>query len=132
MERPLAIIETSLYVDNLQAAKNFYQDVVLLELHSEREQRHVFFRCGSGMLLLFDAERTNDEHSSLPRHGTRSNSHIAFSVIEEELEEWRAHLARKGISIEREHQWPSGGRSIYFRDPSGNSLEITTPKTWAV
>ncbi|MEE9589465.1 MAG: glyoxalase/bleomycin resistance/extradiol dioxygenase family protein, partial [Hyphomicrobiaceae bacterium] len=27
-------------------------------------------------------------------------------------------------------EWPGGGRSIYFRDPSGNCLEIAEPRIW--
>jgi catechol 2,3-dioxygenase-like lactoylglutathione lyase family enzyme len=32
--------------------------------------------------------------------------------------------------IEAEVEWPKGGRSIYFRDPSGNSLEFAESKIW--
>ena len=45
-------------------------------------------------------------------------------------QEWRDHLAQQGIAIEREVAWPSGGASLYFRDPDGNSLELATPATW--
>jgi len=27
-------------------------------------------------------------------------------------------------------EWPQGGRSIYFRDPAGNSLEFAEPRIW--
>ena len=27
-------------------------------------------------------------------------------------------------------EWPSGGRSLYFRDPDGNSLEFITRGSW--
>jgi hypothetical protein len=29
-------------------------------------------------------------------------------------------------------EWPGGGRSIYFRDPAGNSVELGTPAIWAI
>jgi hypothetical protein len=32
--------------------------------------------------------------------------------------------------IEKEFGWPRGGRSIYFRDPAGNSVELVTPGLW--
>jgi catechol 2,3-dioxygenase-like lactoylglutathione lyase family enzyme len=35
-----------------------------------------------------------------------------------------------GVPIEQEHQWPGGARSLYFRDPSGNSLELITRGAW--
>ncbi len=39
---------------------------------------------------------------------------------------WKKH----GIAIEADFDWPNGAHSIYFRDPSGNSLEIAEPKLW--
>jgi catechol 2,3-dioxygenase-like lactoylglutathione lyase family enzyme len=26
--------------------------------------------------------------------------------------------------------WPRGGRSVYFRDPDGHSVELATPGLW--
>ena len=43
---------------------------------------------------------------------------------------WREHLRQQGVAIEAEISWPSGGYSIYFRDPAGNSLELATPQMW--
>ena len=34
--------------------------------------------------------------------------------------------------IEKEMKWGSGGRSIYFRDPVGNLVEIVTKGQWPV
>jgi catechol 2,3-dioxygenase-like lactoylglutathione lyase family enzyme len=34
------------------------------------------------------------------------------------------------VEVEHEHAWPSGGRSLYFRDPAGNSLELITRGSW--
>jgi catechol 2,3-dioxygenase-like lactoylglutathione lyase family enzyme len=36
------------------------------------------------------------------------------------------------ITIEAEVTWPNGGRSLYFRDPAGNSLEIASPSIWGL
>ena len=48
----------------------------------------------------------------------------------EEITRWKAALEASGVAIEADFRWPSGGRSIYFRDPSGNSLEFAEPKIW--
>jgi len=48
-----------------------------------------------------------------------------------EIDSWRAKLIAHGVAIESEVNWPQGGYSIYFRDPSGNSLELATPEVWA-
>jgi catechol 2,3-dioxygenase-like lactoylglutathione lyase family enzyme len=45
---------------------------------------------------------------------------------------WRERLEAHGVAIESVARWPRGGRSIYFRDPAGNSLELATPDLWDV
>jgi len=35
-----------------------------------------------------------------------------------------------GVPIESEVRWPRGGRSLYVRDPAGNSVEIASPALW--
>lgn len=124
------ILETCLYVDDLKAARRFYQDVLGLRFYSEVEGRHVFFKLENGMFLLFDPTSTRIADSDLPPHGTVGSGHAAFSVAAEELPAWRAQLAGAGVAIEVEHVWPNGAPSLYFRDPAGNVLELTTPSLW--
>ena len=128
--RPRGILETALYVNDLEAAEAFYRDVLGLEVHSRGEGRHVFFRCGPDMLLLFLPEVTLDVPADVPAHGAAGPGHIAFAIDSSELDAWRDHLVAAGVAIEREHTWPNGARSLYFRDPAGNSLEIASPEMW--
>ena len=44
----------------------------------------------------------------------------------------RSRLQDHGIEIEKEVKWPRGGRSLYFRDPAGNSVELVTPGCWGL
>ena len=53
-------------------------------------------------------------------------------MAEAALDDWRQHLEAAGIAIEQTVDWPRGGRSFYFRDPAGNSLELATPKIWGL
>lgn len=125
------VLETCLYVDDLAAAEDFYGRVLGLPFHSREEERHVFFRCGDDMLLLFDADRTAGAgRSDVPRHGAHGPGHAAFAMGEKEVDAWRAHLRRENVPIEREMAWPGGGFSLYFRDPAGNSLELATVSLW--
>ena len=124
------VLETCLYVNDLGAAEQFYGRVLGLELRSRVAGRHVFFRCGEAMLLLFNPEATARASGEVPAHGAHGPGHVAFAVTEARMVAWRAHLAENGVAIEAEITWPGGGRSIYFRDPSGNSLELATPQTW--
>jgi catechol 2,3-dioxygenase-like lactoylglutathione lyase family enzyme len=129
--QPLRILETALYVDDLQKAEKFYTDVLGLAINSKHEGRHVFFHCGGGMLLLFNATESVKKSGGVPPHGTSGNGHVAFSIESDTFDTWRAHLQSHNIKIEAEIDWPRGGHSIYVRDPSGNSIEFTTTLTWS-
>jgi len=63
-------------------------------------------------------------------HGARGAGHIALAAPETDLPSWRAHLETHGVEIESEVRWPRGGRSLYMRDPAGNSVEIASPTVW--
>ena len=134
---PSGILESALYVDDLKAAEEFYRAVLGLEVITRAEGRHVFFRCGEGVVLLFNADATEIPPASgarlpVPPHGARGAGHLCFSATGEEIARWKADLQARGVAIEADFEWPNGGRSIYFRDPSGNSLEIAEPRIWGL
>ncbi len=68
----------------------------------------------------------------MPPHGARGEGHVCFRASAAEIEAWRAHLEKEGVAIEADFEWPGGGRSIYFRDPAGNSLEFAEPRIWGL
>ncbi|MGD8328906.1 MAG: VOC family protein, partial [Acidobacteriota bacterium] len=101
------------------------------------EGRHLFFRCGDGMLLLFNPQHTSTTvtevgDAKMPLHGYDGAGHTAFRAGAEEIEHWKERLVAHGVAIESEIAWPEGGNSIFFRDPAGNVLEFTTPITWGL
>lgn len=125
------IVESSLYARDLEAERDFYRDVLGLEVWGYEADRHVFFRVGDGVLLIFNPATTiTGDH--LPAHGATGAGHVAFGVAREELDAWRNHLIVRGVAIASETNWPHGGRSIYFYDPAGNVLEIVTPGVWGL
>jgi catechol 2,3-dioxygenase-like lactoylglutathione lyase family enzyme len=125
------VLETVLYVDDLDAAERFYGEVLGLELDSKKDGLFVFFQCGAGMLLLFEPDAaTTGRH--VPSHGAKGSGHACLAVPEQALDAWQAHLVAAGVAIEQEVSWPRGGRSFYFRDPAGNSLELATPRIWGL
>jgi len=133
--QPSAILESALYVTDLGAAETFYAEVLGLEKIAAVKDRHVFFKCGAGVLLLFNAEATRqppppDARLPVPPHGTSGQGHLCFAATAAEIDAWKALLEARNIAVEADFRWPSGGRSIYFRDPSGNSLEFAEPKIW--
>jgi catechol 2,3-dioxygenase-like lactoylglutathione lyase family enzyme len=135
--RPLRVLETCLYAADLDAAERFYMQVMGLEKHAPEDGRHVFFRCGEDMVLVFNPEHTSKVATTVagapvPFHGTRGAGHLAFAVCEEDIPAWREHLQRAGVVIESEIHWPQGGTSLYVRDPAGNSIELASPKIWGL
>ncbi|WP_137930216.1 VOC family protein [Mesorhizobium comanense] len=134
---PSAILESALYVTNLPVAEAFYRDILGLTLLGRVEGRHLFFRCGQGVLLVFNAEATRippapDARLPVPPHGAVGEGHLCFAATADELAGWKAHLEAKRIAIESEFEWPQGGRSLYIRDPSGNSIEFAEPRIWGL
>ncbi|MEX2569728.1 MAG: VOC family protein [Gemmatimonadota bacterium] len=126
------ILETCLYAPNLLETANFYEHVLRLEVFARMTDRHVFFRCGQAVFLLFDPQQTALPKGDVPGHGASGEGHVAFAIPEAELDSWRARFAREGVQIEAEVNWPVGGVSLYVRDPAGNSVELATPSIWAI
>lgn len=122
-----AVVETAIYVDDLQAAETFYGTVLGLRVVGKEPGRHVFFRVGeASVLLAFLAEATL-KGDQLPPHGASGPGHFALGI-----DAWRKLLQGHGVTIEKEVEWPRGGRSLYFRDPTGNSVELVTPGVWGL
>ncbi len=134
--RPSGILETIVYAADLDAAENFYRDVLGLEPVSKMAGRQVFYRVGNQMLLIFNPEHTvlppKDPKLPVPPHGAVGEGHVCFAASADEITKWRAHLELKGIGIEADFEWPGGGRSIYFRDPAGNAIEFAEPRIWGL
>ena len=122
--------EAALYADDLDAAEQFWTRLGLPRI-ARAEGRHVFFRAGHDLLLVFDPRGTLTGGGAVPAHGALGPGHVALSVPDQAaLDAWRARLEAAGVAVEREHEWPTGGRSIYFRDPAGNSVEFITQGSW--
>lgn len=126
----LRIKETCLYVKDLRACREFYEEVLQLPCFSFVQGGHVFFRVGNQVLLCFLAG-TTAEQNSLPPHWGEGALHFAFQTGRgDEYETWRARLIALEVGIEHEHRWPGGYRSIYFRDPDGHCVEILEAGMW--
>lgn len=124
------VIETCLYANNIDAAERFYKGVLGLELFSKVDGKFVFFKLADSMLLIFDPTETEGINHDLPPHGAHGSGHVCFRIEAQDLGSWRSHLQKHGVAIEAEHVWSGGARSIYFRDPAGNSLELGPWSIW--
>jgi catechol 2,3-dioxygenase-like lactoylglutathione lyase family enzyme len=133
---PSGILETVLYARDLDAIIDFYRRVFGLEPFAIAERRHVFYKYGSQMLLIFnpDVTRVPPPPNALPvpPHGMVGEGHVCFRARGDDIAVWRSRLAALGVPIEADFEWPRGGRSIYFRDPAGNCLELAEPRIWGL
>ena len=128
------VVETALYFDDLPAAAAFYRDVLGLRTMNEGPRLVALDAGGGTVLLLFKRGATVDgfrwADGNIPPHDGAGPAHVAFGVAADELDVWERRLTALGIELDGRATWTLGGRSIYFRDPGGHSLELVTPGTW--
>lgn len=131
---PNAVLETALYVDDLDAAVAFYEGLLGLDAFQSVPGRHVFFRIGPAVLLVFDPEQTEKPSKNprlpVPPHGARGAGHVCFAMAREQIAQMRARLIAAGVNVDAEFDWPNGAHSLYVRDPAGNSVEFAEPWLW--
>ena len=131
---PGGILETAIYAEDLSAAEIFYGGLLGLEKVVAAPGRHVFFRCGAGMLLVFNPNTTAAASQSaelpVPPHGSHGPGHVCFATQASEIDEWCAKFMAEKIEIDADFRWPNGARSLYIRDPAGNSVEFAEPRLW--
>lgn len=128
------IVETCINVADMSRARRFYESLFEFEVMVD-DDRLCAFRVGAQVLLVFTQGASDRPVPSaqgvIPPHNTLGAGHFALAVSIDELKTWRAALAERGIAVESEVQWERGGRSIYFRDPDDNLVELASPGVWA-
>ena len=131
-----AILETALYAPDLDAAEAFYGGLMRLQRIVRVDNRHVFYRLSGSILLIFNPEETVKPPSNpalpVPPHGAQGPGHACFTAQAADLDRWAERFRAAGVQIEADFRWPNGARSIYLRDPAGNSLEFAEPRLWGV
>ena len=136
MPRLNRVIETSIYVEDLDRAARFYETVLGLEALLKLDRLYAYDVGGSNVLLVFrrggSREAMVSPGGTIPPHDGSGPIHVCFAVNTEDLPEWEARLAEHNIPIEGRVTWPPGGKSVYFRDPDGHMLELMTPGTWRI
>ncbi|PMR76236.1 VOC family protein [Billgrantia endophytica] len=136
MPRLNGVLETALYVEDMDRARAFFEGVMRLEPFNA-DHRFTAYDAGAGsVLLLFRQGETLETvvlpkgMGTIPPHDGRGRLHLAFAITAESLPGWEAQLQDHGVPVEGRTHWPKGGESLYFRDPDGHLIELATPGVW--
>ena len=129
------LLETSIYVTDLDRAEAFYRRVFGLELFLRDDRMSALGLPGNAVLLLFakggSVQPTpTDGGGDIPPHDGGGSVHLCLAIPAGELERWEAHLAAQSVPIESRIVWPRGGTSLYIRDPDNSLTELATPGLW--
>jgi catechol 2,3-dioxygenase-like lactoylglutathione lyase family enzyme len=131
-----SLLESALYVEDLDRSIQFYTDVLNLKTLTSDERFCALSVAGRQVLLLFrkggSTEPAVIPGGIIPPHDGGGNLHLAFSIAAADLEHWEKQLKKSGISVESKVHWPRGGQSLYFRDPDNHLVEFVTPGCWSI
>lgn len=125
------VLETVLYCASSQreAVERFYSETLGLAAVA-RWPDGTSFRVGPSVLLVFERERLAEREGPVADHGSDGPGHACLRAGTAAYEPWKRRLESEGVEITHEHDWDSGRRSFYFRDPAGNLLEIADGDLW--
>lgn len=113
---------TVIFVRNMDAMRAFYGTTLGFPLHRELSPQWVEFQIGSNLLAL--TERGIGFDDPAPPPGALSLQ-LAFRVAPSEIATCASTLAKRGVKIiSGPTDRPFGHRTLFFRDPDGNVLEI--------
>jgi catechol 2,3-dioxygenase-like lactoylglutathione lyase family enzyme len=117
-----AVDYTIIFVRDFQAMRVFYQDVLGLPLSRELSDGWIEYRIGSNTLALARPSRTA---ADLPVPLGTASLQLAFKVSAPDVDQCARELQEKGIALlEPPTDQPFGHRTLFFRDPDGNLLEV--------
>ena len=130
------VLETALYVDDLERSVTFYQNLFGCEMLLRDERMCGLDVAGRNVLLLFRKKASDQPNTVpggvIPPHDGDGRLHLAFAIAASDLGAWEERLADHGIPVEGRVHAERGGHSLYFRDPDGHLVELATPDIWAI
>ncbi len=113
---------TVIFARDMAAMRHFYETVMGFPVLRVLSERWIEFRVGSTTLALTTRGARFDDPP--PEHGALSLQ-LAFRVAPQVVAQCAAELEAKGVSLILPlTDQPLGHRTIFFRDPDGNVIEI--------
>jgi catechol 2,3-dioxygenase-like lactoylglutathione lyase family enzyme len=122
MDRPVhaGLRHLALHARDLEAMKRFYVDVLGFAVEWEPDPDNIYLSSGIDNLALHRA-------AALPTvWANQALDHLGLIVrAPEDVDRWAAFLESRGVTLAakpKTHR--DGARSLYFRDPDGNAVQI--------
>ena len=117
-----AIDYTVIFVRDMTAMRRFYEDVIGLALQRELSPNWLEYQLGGNTLAL---ARPSLTASDAPVPTGSAALQLAFKVSAADVDACADELVRAGVALvspPTDHAF--GHRTLFFRDPDGNLLEV--------
>ncbi|MCK1717801.1 VOC family protein [Bradyrhizobium sp. 141] len=117
-----AIDYTVIFVRDMAAMRRFYEDVLALSLLRELSPNWIEYGIGPNTLALARPSRTA---ADAPMPAGSASLQLAFKVSAAQVDQCADELVRQGVALLSPPTNQSfGHRTLFFRDPDGNLLEV--------
>lgn len=117
-----AIDYTIIFTRDMVAMRHFYEDVLGFPLVRELSPKWIEYQIGNNTLALAKPSRTA---ADAPTPNGSAALQLAFKVTAPEVDQCADELLEKGVELlSPPTDQPFGHRTLFFRDPDGNLLEV--------
>ena len=117
-----AIDYTVILVRDMAAMRRFYEGVLRFPLTRELSAGWIEYQIGGNTLALSRPGRTAKD---APTPAGSASLQLAFKVAVDDVDRCAEELVRHGVDLlEPPTNQPFGHRTLFFRDPDGNLLEV--------
>jgi len=117
-----AIDYTVIFARDMDAMRRFYEDILGFPLRRELSPDWIEYRVGDNTLTLARPRRTA---ADVPTPRGSASLQLAFKVSALEVDQCADELVRQGVELlSPPTDQAFGHRTLFFRDPDGNLLEM--------
>jgi len=119
----LGVRHLALRVRDLERSLDFYTGVMKMRIEWQPDPENAYLTSGSDNLALHQLALDGASAPAQPGPGL---DHFGFLVRRaEEVDAWAGELQARGVElVQRPKTHRDGARSIYFRDPDGNLIQL--------